>query len=191
MSSSEERDEMSLDEHASYDDTESLASEEAPSQKHDKILALKKKRMTTLTDAVSTILKKGSAGEGMTKESKILCRRRAPERKLAEAKLDAAARRVLRAERAANQDVAHVTTNLDPNHEKCLRRSATKGVVQIFNVMKQRTHAKEQQEAEKKARKMALLNAAREQQNEPVKSRELGGLQLSFLDLLKTSMTNK
>lgn len=150
-----------------------------------------KKQRSTLTDAVSTILKKKASEESKeSKESKILSRRKAPERKLAEAKLEAAARRVLRAERLVHRDVAHATSNLDPNHEKRLRKTATRGVVQIFNAIKQRIHTKEQQEAERKARKTATLNATRLQQGESMPVKEQG-LQMSFLELLKTNMTSK
>ena len=81
--------------------------------------ALRKQR-TTLTDAVSKILKKKTSEEA--KESTVLSRRKAPERKLAEAKLEAAARRLLRAERLVNQDLAHITINLDPGQESVSRR---------------------------------------------------------------------
>lgn len=187
MSSSSE---TNFDEPVSYDESDSFSPEELSprEQEEGKRPSLKKQR-TTLTDAVSTILKKKSSEE--VKGSKILSRRKAPERKLAEAKLEAAARRLLRAERLVHQDVAHISTNLDPNHEKRLRKTATRGVVQIFNVIKQKIHSKEQQEAEKRAKKMAVLNAARMQRGEQVQPKEQGGLQMSFLELLKANMTNK
>lgn len=178
-----------FDERDSFSEAESFTPERLSSQEQAGGGRVRVKRQrTTLTDAVSTILKKKASKE--TREVRILSRRKAPERKLAEAKLEAAARRVLRAERLVHQDIAHIATNLDPNHEKCLRRTATRGVVQIFNVIKQKVHAKEQQEAEKKAKKLVTLNAARLQQGEPVQVKEQG-LQMSFLELLKANMTSK
>ena len=186
---SEENSDANFDEQDSFSETDSFSPKEPSTQEQvrGKRLRVKKQR-ATLTDAVSTILKKKLSEE--TKESKILSRRKAPERKLAEAKLEAAARRVLRTERLVHQDVAHIATNLDPNHEKRLRKTATRGVVQIFNVIKQKINAKEQQEAEKKAKKLTILNATRVQQGEPVQVKEQG-LQMSFLELLKANMANK
>lgn len=189
-SSSETGFDSNFDEQISHDETDSSnLSEESIQREKRTGRASSKKQRVTLTDAVSTILKKKSSEE--VKPAKILSRRKAPERKLAEAKLEMAARRLLRAERLVHQDVAHVSTNLDPNHEKRLRKTATRGVVQIFNAIKQKIATKEQQEVERRTKKLAAMNAARLQQGEHMQVKEQGALQMSFLELLKTNMTNK
>ena len=85
-----------------------------------------------------------------TTTAPILSKRKAIERKLAEAKLDARARAALRRERLASRDAARCRT-VDPaqlNREKTLRRAATQGVVQLFNAIHQVQVAREKQQKE-------------------------------------------
>lgn len=180
--------------------SEGIASDSSSDSQHKAKQRVQEKRKQvkrkSLGEAVSAILRLPVKQEATTapsvsasKSSKpvVLSRRRAPERKLAEARLEAAARRLLRAERHAKRDQHHQPSMSDLNREKRLRQVATRGVVQVFNAVSAKTKA-EKKDAVKK--EVATL-PDRRKESAPAAVGKEAELKMSFLELLKANMSTR
>lgn len=188
--------------------SDSLASDScfSDSQQEDKQRVQKKRKQAkrkSLSEAVSAILRlpikqevaAPSAPSPRTSKKGgpvVLSRRRAPERKLAEARLEAAARRFLRTERLAKRNQHHQPSTSDLNREKRLRRVATRGVVQVLNAISAKMKT-EKKDALRKDRGAAatLPDRKKSHENAPAVIGKEAELKMSFLELLKANMSTK
>lgn len=128
----------------------------------------------SLNEVLSGLLKK--------KNTTVLRRRKAPEKRLEEEKLEWAARKALRAEKQANRHSAH-NRNQSFLKEKQLRRVATRGVVQLFNALREKMVVSEKIKEEKRSEHAKRLAEV----SEFVDSRKKKDGPLGFLDLLPLS----
>jgi hypothetical protein len=108
----------------------------------------------------------------------ILAKRKAIERGIEDAKLEARARAVLKRQRNASKDSARLLTPdaTTANYERGLRKAATKGVVQLFNAIHQHQVNKERLAREKKMEGKGKSEVAKE-----IKQAS----KTSFLEMLK------
>jgi len=108
----------------------------------------------------------------------ILSKRKAIERKIEDAKLEAKARALLKRQRLATKDAARVTVPdiSRANCERALKKAATKGVVQLFNAIHQHQVSKE---------KLAKEKAAAGKKGTEVATQIKQISKTSFLDMLK------
>lgn len=123
----------------------------------------------------------------------ILAKRKAIERKLAEAKLDARARAALRRERLASRDAPRCRT-VDPaglNKERAMRRAATKGVVQLFNAIHQVQTAKEKKQKDALDDGKRSLDNTGKDKKAPSTTTTTELTKANFLDLLKAGGVKK
>lgn len=102
--------------------------------------------------ALSKLLKTGPVTEEPSEV--VLSKRKAIERKLEEEKLEKRARRLVKADLAEKRDAAHQVPDMaQANYEKGLRKTAVRGVVQLFNAVHQHQQAKEKEREREKAAK--------------------------------------
>lgn len=125
----------------------------------------------------------GILGEKTKGDQPILARRKGIERKIEDAKLEAKARAVLRKQRLATKDAAHMSVPdmSRANNEKLLKKAATKGVVQLFNAIHQHQVMKE-----KLAKEKAEAGGAKKAE---VATQIKQISKTSFLDMLKGGST--
>ncbi len=129
-----------------------------------------KREEVDMGSAITSIL-----GERVKSEAPILSRRKGIERKIEDARLEACARKLLKKQLLESKDSAHLTT-IDPsrlNHEKQLRKAATRGVVQLFNAIHQHQTMKEKLVKERQAKKTDEIKQIKQISK------------TSFLDMLK------
>lgn len=166
------------------DEVEASASdkEEGEKEDEDSIEDLKKKKKPKKTTeavdlgaAISSILGEKTKVDA----APILARRKGIERKLEDEKLEAKARAVLKKQRLARKDAAHVSVPdmSFANYERQLKKAATKGVVQLFNAIHQHQVMKEKLAKEK------LAAGAGKKAEVAAQIKQIS--KTSFLDMLK------
>lgn len=177
MSESEEEEE-DFSEADDFDEELEAVEEE---EEEDDIIPKKQrpvKKETDLGSAISQILNQNVKTEDA---APILAKRRNIEKKIADEKLEAKARSLMKRQRLATKDAARVV-QLDftrANFEKGLRKAATKGVVQLFNAIHQHQVTKEKLAKEKAA-------ASGKQRPNAEAVQEIKQIsKTSFLDMLK------
>lgn len=139
-----------------------------------------------LAGVISKILRTGDEDKMDNGASgPVLAKRKALARKLEEENLKEKARKLARIQRIAARDSAHQTPTVN-NLEKSLRKTATNGVVTLFNAVHQHQAAKE------KIKKEAVIKSKSHTQLEPDTTNQLDRdnslksvSKASFLELLK------
>lgn len=173
------------------------------------------KRTKTLSDALCDLLPTTNKKESpSTAASLVLARRKAPARKLAEARLEAAAKKLVKREHRKSLLSIHddlLAESVEQresflNRERGMRKTACRGVVSIFNAVRERQEAKDAAIRVERERKRARLDqmaaasafhkngsglvgtdaVADESSDAPAASQIIKN---SFLELLKTSMS--
>ena len=132
-----------------------------------------------------------------TTSSAVLSRRKAIERKLEDDKLEERARKQVRSEARLKRDAAHILPEATAlNREKLLRKTATRGVVQLFNAVQQVQVERERLEKKKLEEKGSKKGPMKKPEVEAFDKKdplaEAKALsKSSFLDLLKMSGKSK
>lgn len=152
----------------------------------------------SLSDAISALL---PTNKKTLNADVVLSRRKAPARKLEEARIEASARKALKREHRSTQKSIHddLRAKRDDdeaflNRERMMRKRATRGVVAIFNAVREKQEAKEAAARAERERKRARLAAAAAQASSFTAGKQEGEeetssiIKNSFLELLKTSM---
>lgn len=185
--------------------------------------AKKTKKTVSMASAIASLLKPKPTLEefqqeetsskprsSMQKDKGILSRRRAPARKIDEARIEAAAKKLLKARRKAKRIRFHNQLMRDNpllpstlSNEKERRLIATRGVTAIFNAVREKVLQRELATRQEKERRRAALAAASAnivgEHNGAARNKVNGqniaedvntSMQTSFLDLLKASMSS-
>jgi hypothetical protein len=182
-------------------DTITSSIENRDTLKQDTRQNTKKQKLVkkSASQAISELLTTSNSLTTRNDASKvILSRRHAPERRLAEQKLELAAKKLLRNEK--QKRLYHAHTDARGLHEQAaasvsllvrerlMRKMATKGIVQIFNAV----HARAVEREERlRAAKESHAQLVTQMVPEPAEERQQSDLKRSFLDLLKASMGPK